>query len=46
MPDVRERMLSNGIEPVGKSSNDFGNFIKNDLAKAKNLARVANIKAE
>jgi tripartite-type tricarboxylate transporter receptor subunit TctC len=46
MPDVRERMLSNGIEPVGKSSSDFGNFIKNDLAKAKNLARAANIKAE
>jgi len=46
MPDVREKMLSNGIEPVGRSANDFGNFIKNDLAKAKNLARVANIKAE
>jgi tripartite-type tricarboxylate transporter receptor subunit TctC len=46
MPDVREKMLINGIEPVGKSSNDFANFIKNDLAKAKNLARVANIKAE
>jgi len=46
MPDVREKMLLNGIEPVGKSAGDFGIFIKNDLAKAKNLARVANIKAE
>ena len=46
MPDVREKMLINGIEPVGKSANDFANFIKNDLAKAKNLALAANIKAE
>ena len=46
MPDVREKLLANGIEPVGKSVKDFEQMLKADLSRATNLARSANIKAE
>lgn len=46
MPDVREKILANGIEPVGQSVRDFEQMLKADLAGAVKLARSANIKAE
>ena len=46
MPDVREKLLASGIEPVGQSVRDFEQMLKADLAGAIKLARTANIKAE
>lgn len=46
LPDVREKLLANGIEPVGKSVKDFEERLKADLSRATSLARSANIKAE
>lgn len=46
LPDVRERLLTNGIEPVGTSVKDFEGVLKEDLSRATKLARSANIKAE
>ena len=46
MPDVREKLLANGIEPIGQSVRDFEQMLKADLAGAIKLARTANIKPE
>ncbi len=46
MPDVREKLLANGIEPMGQNVRDFEQMLKADLAGAIKLARTANIKAE
>ena len=46
MPDVREKLLANGIEPVGQNVREFEQMLKVDLAGAIKLARTANIKAE
>ena len=46
LPDIREKLLANGIEPVGKNVKDFEQRLKADLSRATSLARSANIKAE
>lgn len=46
MPDVREKLLANGIEVVGQSVREFEQMLKADLAGAIKLARTANIKAD
>ena len=46
MPDVRDKLIAQGIDPVGKSSQDFEVMLKDDLAKSIRLVRTANLKAE
>jgi len=38
-PDTKERLLTNGLEAVGSSPDEFANYIKNDLARLTKLAR-------
>jgi tripartite-type tricarboxylate transporter receptor subunit TctC len=45
-PDIREKFLGMGAEPVGSSQEQFGAFIKSEMAKWGKLIRDANIKTE
>ena len=46
LPEVKERLASDGAEPVGSTPSDFARFIKEELDKWTNVARIANIKPE
>jgi tripartite-type tricarboxylate transporter receptor subunit TctC len=46
MPDIRERLLAMGAEPVGSTQEQFGAFIKSEAAKWGKVIRDANIKPE
>ena len=46
MPEVRERYAVLGIEPVGNTSEQFGEQIRADLAKWEKVVKQANIRAE
>ena len=46
LPDVKERILANGAEPVGNSAEEFATFIRNERAKYARIAREANIKLD
>ncbi len=45
-PEVRERLVSAGFEPVGDSPAKFAALIKSDMNKWSNLIREAGIKPE
>jgi tripartite-type tricarboxylate transporter receptor subunit TctC len=45
-PEVRERYAVLGIEPVGNTSEQFGEQVRADLAKWEKVVKQANIKAE
>ena len=45
-PDIKDRLLSMGAEPVGSTQEQFGAFIKAETAKWGKVIRDANIKAE
>jgi tripartite-type tricarboxylate transporter receptor subunit TctC len=45
-PDVKEKMLAAGIEPVGDKPEQFDVFIKDSIAKSSKVIKDAGIKAE
>lgn len=45
-PEVRERFLSFGTEPIGNTPEAFAAQIKSDVAKWQKVARTANIRAQ
>ncbi len=46
MPDVRERLLGAGLEPVGGSPEDFAQFIKSEIAKWSKVAKDVGARAD
>jgi len=46
LPDVLERFASLGLEPVGNSPPEFGEYIRSELAKWAKVVKDANIKAD
>jgi tripartite-type tricarboxylate transporter receptor subunit TctC len=44
--DVKKRLADDGAESVGTTSAEFAKFIKDEIEKWSNVARVANIKPE
>ena len=44
--DIKDRLLGMGAEPVGSTQEQFGAFIKSEMAKWGKVIRDANIKAE
>lgn len=46
LPDVKERFMQQGIEPVGSSPADFGKHIRAETEKWSRIVRDANIKPE
>ncbi len=45
-PDVRERMEAQGAEVIGSTPEEFGAFIKSELARWGKVIKAAGIKAE
>lgn len=45
-PDVRERLSHEGAEPVGNTPQQFGAFIRSEIAKWGRVIRAAGIRAE
>ena len=46
LPDLRERFVASGIEPVGSSPDQFAAAIREDLARWAKVVRAANIRSE
>jgi tripartite-type tricarboxylate transporter receptor subunit TctC len=46
LPEVKDRLLAEGAEPVGNSPEQFGEFIKSEIAKWGKVIRVAGLRAE
>ena len=46
MPDIREKLLSQGMEPFISTPDQFAALIKADLAKYTRIIKSANIKLE
>jgi tripartite-type tricarboxylate transporter receptor subunit TctC len=46
LPEVRDRLLAEGAEPVGNTPEQFGEFIKSEIAKWGKVIKAAGIRAE
>jgi len=46
LPDIRERLVHEGSEPLGSTPTQFGAYIKAEIAKWTKVARDANVKLE
>ena len=46
MPDVRERLVHEGSEPMGSTPAEFGTYIKAEIAKWAAVVKAANVKAD
>jgi tripartite-type tricarboxylate transporter receptor subunit TctC len=46
MPDVRERFVSQGVEPVGSTPEQFAEHIRSQMAKWAKVVQDAGVKAE
>ena len=46
VPDTKEKLLSQGFEPVGSTPEEFGAYIKSEIAKWAKVIKTAKIKAE
>jgi tripartite-type tricarboxylate transporter receptor subunit TctC len=46
MPDVRERFLAQGVEPLGSTPEQFADHIRSQMAKWSRVVRDAGVKAE
>jgi tripartite-type tricarboxylate transporter receptor subunit TctC len=46
LPDVRERLLTQGTEPVGNSPQEFAAFMKSEYVKWAKVIRAAHIKID
>jgi tripartite-type tricarboxylate transporter receptor subunit TctC len=45
-PETKERLLAQGFEPVGSSPDEFGAYIKSEIAKWGKVIKAAGIRAE
>jgi tripartite-type tricarboxylate transporter receptor subunit TctC len=46
LPDVREKLLAQGLEPAGDSPAEFSALIRSEIAKYAKIVKAAGIKAE
>jgi tripartite-type tricarboxylate transporter receptor subunit TctC len=46
LADVREKLAAMGVEPVGNTSEQFSDMIKNEIAKFRPVVKAANIRAD
>lgn len=46
LPDIRERLLALGVEPVGNSGKELAEMISSDMARYRPVVQAANIKVE
>jgi tripartite-type tricarboxylate transporter receptor subunit TctC len=45
-PDVRERLLGAGLDPVGDSPEEFAQFVRSEIAKWSKVAKDVGAHAE
>ena len=45
-PELKERMLAEGSEPVGNTQEQFRAFLQNEIVKWRKVIQVAGLKAE
>jgi tripartite-type tricarboxylate transporter receptor subunit TctC len=46
LPDIREKLLAQGLEPVGNRPDEFGAIISTELVKWSKVVAAAGVKAE
>jgi tripartite-type tricarboxylate transporter receptor subunit TctC len=46
MPEVRERAVAAGFEPVGSTTREFDEFVKADIERTAKVIKAGNIRAE
>lgn len=46
VPDIREKLIAQGTDPVGSSPEEFGAFMKSESAKWAGVIKAANIRAD
>ena len=46
MPDIKERFVADGTDPVGNTPEEFGRYIRDETVKWAKVARDAGIKQE
>jgi len=46
LPDIREKLLGLGVEPLGNSSEETADWIRREIAKYGPVVKAAGIKAE
>ncbi|MDB5925400.1 MAG: hypothetical protein JWN13_4336 [Betaproteobacteria bacterium] len=46
LPDIQEKLVAMGAEPVGNTPEEFTAFIRNDIQKWANVVRAANIPSQ
>ena len=45
-PDVRERLMSGGLDPIGGAPEEFARFIRSEIVKWSKIAKDVGAKAE
>lgn len=45
-PDIRQKLLDQGAEPVGNTPEEFGALLKDEVTKWREVVRAAGLKAE
>jgi tripartite-type tricarboxylate transporter receptor subunit TctC len=46
MPDVRERLLGIGMEPVGNTPEQFGDYLKAEVAKWIKVVKASGVETQ
>ena len=46
MPDVRERLMAGGLDPIGGTPEEFARFIRSEIVKWSKIAKEVGAKAE
>jgi tripartite-type tricarboxylate transporter receptor subunit TctC len=46
VPDIREKLIAQGTDPVGTTPEEFGAFMKSETAKWAQVIKAANIRAD
>jgi tripartite-type tricarboxylate transporter receptor subunit TctC len=45
-PDIRQKLLDQGAEPVGNTPEEFGALLKDEVTKWREVVRASGLKAE
>ncbi len=46
LPDIKEKLLSRVVEPVGSTPEEFGALVKTDMERIRKLVKDANIRSD
>ncbi len=46
LPDIRERLLGLGAEPVGSTPEQFGEYIRTEIAKWANVVKASGMQLQ